>query len=157
MYIASFSYFSSLFLQVWCVWSPAALWWNWSCFYVLRQVHHLSCPLLLPFRQRWRALSLIFPQHTSSTFPHLPLPPIAGAESRSKRYLWLQILVWGSRVTDLSVSPLTWALALLAWTQLMRTDNVDLMVLCIDYPSLVCGLMGIWLPSLFSCCRFHEY
>lgn len=41
--------------------------------------------------------------------------------------------------------------------KLMRRDNVDLMVLCIDYPSLLCCLVGVLLPSLFSCCRIHEY
>lgn len=41
--------------------------------------------------------------------------------------------------------------------KLMRRDNVDLMVLCIDYPSLLGCLVGVLLPSLFSCCRIHEY
>lgn len=91
-----------------------------------------------------------------TTFLLSPRPWVR-AEKLERRHLWPQILVWGSRVVDLSTSPLTRALALVAWAKLMRRVNVDLMVLCIDYPSPLCCLVGVLLPSLFSCCRIHEY
>lgn len=108
---------------------------------------HLEC-------SKFTALSLL--RATLSTFPRSPFP-YWGQRNAEERPLRLQILVWGSRVADLSASPLTWAPALVAWAKLMRRDNVDLMVLCIDYPSLLCCLVGVLLPSLFSCCRIHEY
>lgn len=49
---------------------------------------------------------------------------------------------------DLSTSPLTRTLALAAWAKLMRRDNVDLMVLCIDYLSPFCCLVGV-------CCQVY--
>lgn len=51
-------------------------------------------------------------------------------------------------MVDLSASPLTQTLALVAWPKLMRRDNVDLMVLCIDYPSPSCCLVGV-------CCQVY--
>lgn len=41
--------------------------------------------------------------------------------------------------------------------ELMRRDNVDLMLLCIDYPSRFCCFVGVLLPSLFSFRWIHEY
>lgn len=100
------------------------------------------------------ALSLL---HTTlSTFPHSTRPGVR-AEKPDRRHLRPQILVWGSRVADLSASPLTRAPDPCGQAKLMRRDNVDLMVLCIDYLSRLCCLVGVLLPSLFSCCRIHEY
>lgn len=153
-----------IFLQVWCAWSPAAQWWSLSCFCVPRQVWHLylSSGLRSAFPAGWfisLTLSAVNPQSLISPPPYLVYLsiftlPLVRAE---RRYIWPQILVGGSRVGDLSASPFDLSGALVAWAKLMRRDNVDLMVLCIDYPSLLCCLVGVLLPSLFSCCWIHEY
>lgn len=167
-----------MFPQAWCVWSPAARWWSSSCFCVLRQVWHLYLfsPLSSAFPPLWfirltlsavnpapRVETVSHPALLSSPPHHLvylsrihPRPPSEGRETGEKASPAANIglRVKGGRPVRVTSDPSAGPCGL---AKLMRRDNVDLMVLCIDYPSPLCCLVGVLLPSLFSCCRIHEY
>lgn len=167
---------SLTFLQAWCVWSPAAQWWSSSCYCVHRQVWHLylflalssaflpdliyqaqlECNKSTAQSGQWAIQSLIFPPHYLVYLSTFTPSPSEGRGTGEKASLAANIglRVKGGRPVCVTFDPSAGPCGL---AKLMRRDNVDLMVLCIDYPSLLCCLVGVLLPSLFSCCWIHEY
>lgn len=157
-----------VFLQAWCVWSPAARWWSSSCFCVHRQVSHLYLSFAFPpiwftlravNSQPWldsELPRLISSQHYLVYFSTYTSSLSDGRETGEKATLAANIgpRVKGGRPVRVTSDP---SAGPCGPAKLMRRDNVDLMVLCIDYPSRLCCLVGVLLPSLFSCNRIHEY
>lgn len=112
---------------------------------------HLEC------RKSERIVSQPTPYLCRALPRHSLGPSESGGEAEREGISASKILVWGSRVVDLSTSPLTRVLALAAWPKLMRRDNVDLMVLCIDYPSPSCCLVGVCCQVYLASVWIHEY
>lgn len=91
----------------------------------------------------------LFPLNSiPSTFPHQETGEKASPAAN------IGLRVKGGRPACVTSDPSAGSCGL---AELMRRDNSDLMVLCIDYPSRLRCLASVLLPSLFSCCQIHEY